>query len=91
MTTMKNWIACAPRPSRVSIRFLSSTALSSWAVPSVASRSRSALTIPCTNRLASRIATIVTMTMRTTGTRDSPPKAAMSLHGDSEKSGMGQG
>ena len=59
MTTMKNWMTCAPRPSRVSIRFLSSTALSSWAVPSVASRSSRALTIPCTNRLASRIATIV--------------------------------
>ena len=45
---------CAPRASSVSIRFLSSTADSSWAVPSVASRSSSALTIPWTKSRASR-------------------------------------
>ena len=58
MTTMKNWSALAPSASSVSIRFLSSTALSSWAVPSVASRSSSVLTTPWTNSRARRSAMI---------------------------------
>jgi hypothetical protein len=85
---MKNWIAWAPNPSSVSIRFLSSIALSSWAVPSVASRSSSALTMPCTNRLARRIATIPAMTMRTIGMTYSRANGAMSVQGAFEKSGI---
>ena len=60
MTTMKKRMTLVASVSIVSIRFLTSTALSSWAVPSVASRSSSALTMPWTNRPASQIATSAT-------------------------------
>ena len=52
MITMKNRRTLPPSWSSVSIRFLSSTADSSWAVPSVASRSIRALTMPWTNSSA---------------------------------------
>ena len=54
VTAMNAWMTYAPRPSRVSMRLRSSTALSSCAVPSVASRSSSALTIPWTKMRASQ-------------------------------------
>src|SRR5690349_16586739 len=66
---MKTWRTRRPRSSSVSIRFWSSTALSSLAVPSATSRSSSALTMPCTNRPARRMARTATMTMSSTGTR----------------------
>ena len=66
----------------VSIRFLSSTALSSWAVPSVASRSSSALTMPCTNMPASHAATSATTMISRIGSELLPRVAAMrSLEG----------
>ena len=49
--------------SSVSIRFLSSTADSSWAVPSVASRSSIALTTPWRLSRATRNTMKATMTM----------------------------
>src|SRR4051812_28839232 len=52
-----------PSSSSVSIRFWTSIADSSWAVPSVASRSRSALTMPWTNSTETRRATTATMTI----------------------------
>jgi hypothetical protein len=87
MTTMKNWSVLPPSVSSVSIRFLSSTALSSCAVPSVASRSRSALTMPCTKRLARRRAMAAPTTMPSTG-RTSWTIARISLHGVLLKSGI---
>src|SRR5262245_42112211 len=54
MTAMNAWSTWAPRLWSVSMRLRSSTALSSCAVPSVASRSSSALTIPWTKIRASQ-------------------------------------
>ncbi len=56
MMTIRVRTTFAPSASSVPIRFWSSTADSSCAVPSVASRSMSALTIPRTDTDASRIA-----------------------------------
>ena len=56
MATIRNWIEFDPSVSIVSMRFLSSTALSSWAVPSLASRSSSAFTTPWTKTRARRTA-----------------------------------
>ena len=88
MATMKNLSVLAPSVSSVSIRFLSSTALSSWAVPSVASRSSSVLTMPWTNRRASRSAINAARTMSRTGTTSWVTKARTSLHGFLSKSGI---
>ena len=52
MTTTKNRMTLPPSSSSVSIRFWTSIADSSWAVPSVASRSSSALTMPWTTSRA---------------------------------------
>ena len=46
MSSTNTRMTLVPSPSSVSIRFLISTADSSWAVPSVVSRSSSALTMP---------------------------------------------
>jgi hypothetical protein len=53
-----------PSSSSVSIRFWTSIADSSWAVPSVDSRSSRALTMPWTRRVTRRNATIATMRIR---------------------------
>ena len=81
INTMNAWMTCVPRPSRVSIRLRSSTALSSWAVPSVASRSSSALTIPWTKMRASHAATSAPTMIA--------PTARISLPGGSLKNSMG--
>src|SRR5436190_1873368 len=88
MATMKNLSVFAPSASRVPMRFLSSTALSSWAVPSLASRSRSAFTTPWTKIRARRKAMIAARTISRTGATSCVAKAAMSLHGLSPKSGI---
>src|SRR6476646_10513973 len=88
MITMKNWRTLVASASSVSIRFLSSTALSSWAVPSVASRSMSALTIPWTNSRAARRAMSATRTMSSDGRTSSTKNAEMVLHGFVSKSGI---
>ena len=51
--------------SSVSIRFWTSIADSSWAVPSLASRSRRVLTMPWTTAVEIRRAISATITMRT--------------------------
>ena len=64
ITTTKNRMTLPPSSSSVSIRFWISTAESSWAVPSVASRSSSVLKMPwMTTAVESRKAISATMTM----------------------------
>ena len=87
ITRMKNCSALPSRPSSVVIRLLISTELSSWAVPSVASRSSSVLTTPCTNRRASRIAMSAPTMMIRTGTSSSRAVASHSLQGFAVRSG----
>ena len=74
--------------SIVSIRFLTSIADSSRAVPSVASRSMRVLTTPWTKTRAAARATNATTTMSTIGPIVVPHASARSLHGRLEKSGM---
>src|SRR3990172_5416947 len=91
MTTMRKRRKLTARAAIVSIRFWISTADSSWAVPSVASRSRSVLTMPRTNTRASRSATQATTTMTIAcpiGAPGPSRNAYRSDHGDFEKSGM---
>jgi hypothetical protein len=56
ITTTKPWMTRVPSVSIVSARFCSSMAESSWAVPSVASRSNSADTTPRTSSRTARTA-----------------------------------
>ena len=63
MTITKKRMTAPPSRSSVSSRFLTSIADSSWAVPSVASRSSSALRIPWRLSRATRSTTKATMTM----------------------------
>ena len=73
------------------MRFLSSTADSSWAVPSVASRSISALTMPWTNSRAARTrTTATTMTIRI-GRAFARRTSTTVDQGGSAKSGMPEG
>ena len=74
--------------SIVSIRFLTSIAESSWAVPSVASRSMRVLTTPWTNTRAAASAMKATKTMRMIGPMVVPHASARSRQGLVEKSGM---
>ena len=61
--TTKARMTREPSSSSVSIRFWTSIADSSWAVPSLASRSSSAFTMPWTSRVETRSATTATMTI----------------------------
>ncbi len=91
MAPMKKRMTFVPSVSSVSIRFLSSTADSSWAVPSVASRSSIALTTPWTNRPTSHIATSAMMMISRTGASSAPRNFETSSQGGASKSGMARG
>ena len=77
-----------PSWSSVSIRLRTSIADSSWAVPSVASRSIRALMIPWTASFARRSATNAKTTIRTMRKPSARSQAMISFQGGSEKSGI---
>jgi hypothetical protein len=67
ITMMNAWMTRVPSASIVSARFWSSIAESSWAVPSFASRSNRARTMPRTRSRAARRATRPATTMKKMG------------------------
>ena len=82
MTLLPSW-------SSVSIRLRTSIADSSWAVPSVASRSSRALMIPWTARRARRRAMNATTTISTMWKPSLRSQATISFQGGFVKSGIG--